>query len=354
MALTVNTVPANISNAAAFNVTTSLSEDSTHVNLRVRCDVTVSAVVIASVEKPKGLADFDLSEILKPSVSGISLARNSGDLYKVSGGSPLVSYTVLFTEVYEDAAGTTTTGDTDNASGVTFKYVPAKGNGTAFTEFVLHDDTCFFASETLRSISKFIPGYEYWLVFFTEVVHVELFYSKDGGAYDHATHFDPLTGWGVIILNVGEIFSGVTSNVRIQLGEVGGAKISEVITIYVDSSVNDERGILEFDGLLGGKEYIPFEGLKDIAFTTNRDYYKASTKNRKALLYEGANRQRLETVFKDINNTAYLKPLLMSEDVKRLETSYATATDVTVISNDVTITKGRDLFFNQIEVEYAY
>jgi len=354
MSLTVNATPNNIDNSAIFNVTTSHSEDASHVNLRVRCDVTVSAVVIASIEKPKGLADFDLSEILKPSVPGISFARNSGALYAVTGGSPLVAYTVLFTEVFENSSGVTTTDDTDNASGVTFRYVPAKGNGTAFTEFVLHDDTCFFASETLRNnVAKFVSGFEYWLVFFTEVAHVELFYSKDGGTYDHATHFDPTDNWGVIILNVDEIFAGVTSNVRIQLGEVGGAKISEVITIYLETTCNTERVILEYDGLLGGKEYTVFEGLNDIDFTTGREYYKTSTKNRKALLYEGVNRQKLETVFKDYAKTAYLKSLLMSETVKRLESAYATATDVTVLSESATITK-QDLFVNQIEVEYAY
>jgi len=144
MSLTLNTYPAAIDNAASFNVTTSHSEDASHVNLRVRCDVTVSAVVIASVEKPKGIADFDLSEILKAQVTGISFARDSGDLYKVSGGSPLVAYTVLFTEVWEDAAGTLTTDDTENASGSTFRYVPAAGDTVAFTEYVLHDDTCRF------------------------------------------------------------------------------------------------------------------------------------------------------------------------------------------------------------------
>lgn len=354
MALTVNSSPAAISNAAVFNVTTSLSEDSSHVNLRVRCDVTVSAVVVASVEKPKGLADFDLSNILKSLVTGISFARDSGDLYKVSGGSPLVAYTVLFTEVFENSSGVTTTDDTDNASGSTFRYVPAKSDGTAFTELVLHDDTCLFANKTLRNnVCKFFSGYEMWLVFFTSVAHVELFYSKDGGAYDHATHFDPTDGWGVIVLNSGEIFSGVTSNVKIQLGEVGGAKISEIITIYVDSTSIDERVILEYDGVFGGKEYLAFEGLKHQEFTTERQYYKASTKNRKPLDFAGMNLQKLETRFKDINNAEYLKSLMVAETVKKLEASYATATDVTIVSDTVQIASS-ELFTNQISIEYAY
>ena len=101
MSLTVNSYPANISNSGSFNVTTDLVEDSTHVNLRIRADITVSAVIIATVEKPKGLPDFDFGDILKAQVTGISFNRDSGDVYKVSGGSPLVSYTLLFTEVWE-------------------------------------------------------------------------------------------------------------------------------------------------------------------------------------------------------------------------------------------------------------
>ena len=356
MALTLNSNPTAIDNSGAFNITTSLSEDATHVNLRVRCDITVAAVVVATVEKPKGLADFDMAEILKSLITGISFARDSGDLYKVSGGSPLVAYTVLFTEVWEDASGTLTTGDTDNASGSTFRYVPARSDGTAFTELVLHDDICLFANKTLRNnVCKFFPGYEMWLVFFTSVANLELFYSKDGGAYDHATHFSPTDGWGVIVINSGEIFSGVTSNVRIQLGDADTpyAKISEVITIYTDSSVIDERLILEYDGLFGGKEYLAFEGLKHQEFITYREYYRASNKNRKGISFTGVNLQKLETRFKDINNAEYLKSLLTSETVKKIEPSYATATDVTIVSDTVKIVSS-EIFTNQIAIEYEY
>jgi hypothetical protein len=353
MSLTVNTVPANISNSGAFNVTTSLTESSpTCVNLRVRCDITVASVIVATVEKPKGIADFDFFDILKSNVSGISFSRDSGDLVKVSGGSPLVAYTVLFTEVYENA-GATTTGDTDNAGGVTFKFVPAIGDGS-FAESVLHDATSLFACKTLRNnVTKFYlssPS-EYWIVFFTEVVHCELFYSKDGGAYDHATHFDPASGWGAIILNVGELMSGVTSNLRIQIGEVGGAKISEVMTIYIDSSAIDARVVLEYDGLTGGKEYLSFEGMKAIDYTTYRSYYTGASKAKKALSYFGVNRQKIETRFPDMNNAEYLKSLLISETVKRMELSYLSPTDVTILTDSVKISNS-EMFTNQLEIEY--
>jgi len=210
------------------------------------------------------------------------------------------------------------------------------------------------ASKTLRNnATKFFlqNPLEYWLVFFTEVAHVELFYSKDDGAYDHATHFDPTNGWGVIVLNIGELFASVTSNLRIQLGEVGGAKISEVITIYVDNSSVDERTVLEFDGITGGKEYLAFDGVKAIDYVSDRAYYKASTNNRKLLSAKSYNRQKLETLFKDQSNASYLENLIDSEIVKKLELSYATPTDVTVVTDTAKISYS-EMITNSIEVEY--
>lgn len=357
MALTVNSTPAAISNQAAFNVTTSLVEDSSHVNLRVRADITVDAVIVATCEKPKGIADFNFAEILKAHVPGISFARDSGDLVKVSGGSPLVAYTVLFTEVYEGADGVTATGDTDNASGSTFRYVPAKGeSGVAFTEFVLHDANCRFANSTIRNNAvKFYTAipYEYWIVFFTPVAHCELFYSKDGGAYDHSVHFDPSEGWGVVILNVGELMASVTSNLRIQIGELGGAKISEVLTIYVDSSSIDERTVLEFDGLTGGKEYLAFEGIKDKGISTIRNYRTGPTKTRKTTEINGIRKQRIETRYKDMDHAGQLEALLNSENVKKLEASYASPTEVTIVT-DGAKTESTDFFTNAFDLEYDY
>jgi len=356
MAITVNTVPANISNSGAYNVTTDLTEGATYVNLRVRCAITVAAVIVATIEKPKGLPVFDFAEILKPLVPGISFARNAGPLYNVTGGSPLVAYTILFTEVWESAAGVTTTGDTDNAGGVTFRYVPCKGDGTSFVEYVLHDSTSLFANKTIRNnICKFyhIAPKEYWLVFFTEVEHIELFYSKDGGAYDHATHFDTVNGWGVIVINANYIQSAVGSTLAIQLGEVGGAKISEILTIYSDYSQIDERVVLEYDGIVGGKEYLAFEGIKDINFDTVRKYITGSGMNKKPLSFKGINKQSLETRFTDINNAAYLKSLLISEDVKKLEVSYAAPTAVTITTESVRISNS-EMFTNKLDIEYEY
>lgn len=80
MALTIVSYPNNIDNSGVFNVTTDLVEDATHVNLRVRAEIYHEGIVKAVVEKPKGLADFDFSDILKSLVPGLKFARDSGDI----------------------------------------------------------------------------------------------------------------------------------------------------------------------------------------------------------------------------------------------------------------------------------
>ena len=353
MALTVNSNPENIDNSGAYNVTTSLTEDGDHVNLRVRADITIDAFIVATIEKPKGLADFDFFDILKSHVTGISFARNSGVVYKVSGGSPLAAYTILFTEVYEDADGATQTGDTDNASGITYYFVPAVGDDKAFSNYVLSTSISLFANKTLRNnIVSFYPAYEYWLVFFTEIGTVQLFYSKDGGAYDDSITFDPTNYWGVIVINIQGLMADVTSNLRIQLGEDGGDKISEVITIYIDNTIINERVVLEYDGYVGGKEYLAFEGIRLQEFRSTRNYYTGRLKNRKPLSLFGVNYQRLETRFTDINIAEYLESLLMSETVKKLEPLFAAPRDVTVITDSVRIASS-DMFTNEIDIEYS-
>jgi len=478
MALTINTTPARIDRSAAFNVTTSLVEDSTHVNLRVRADVYHEGIIKATVEKPKGLADFDFADILKSLVPGLLAARDSGDIVKTGsigsqlitswashsgtwtsltssaneitnaecavlseiesnaiamvpgelylfystdfanvGTNPLVylesggaasepipvnkgvilmptttanikiiiggttneeftgtfllykittnrttvgnllaPYFVNFTEVYENSSGVTTTG-TPSASDL-YRYVPAYGDGTAFTEYVLHNNTSLFACKTFKNnVAKIYTStpYEYFIIFFTEFAELQLYYSKDGGAYDHATHPVCYEGWGAIVLNVGEVLATVASNLRIYIYEAStGDAISEIITLYVDSLSISERVVLEFDGLVGGKEYLAFEGIKDIEFTTIRDYYSSSKKARKPIKFTGINRQKIETRFKDMANAEYLKSLLISENVKKLEASYATPTDVTVLTDNVVIDKGVEFFTNRIDIEYEY
>jgi hypothetical protein len=482
MAITLNTYPANISNAAAFNVTTSLVEDASHVNLRIRADVYHEGIIKAVVEKPKGLADFDFSDILKSLTPGLLFPRDSGNIYKcgtiglnlltdfthdagwdafthtgfsieqafepstdavwatsnniamipgelyllyspnfasyggntpylalyttithaaienifankgilimptVAGnfyfkvggsgglmnfsgafylhkittnriaiGNPLAPYFVIFTEYYETAAGVTTAGATSATK--VYRYVPAIGDGTAFTEYVMHDSACLFANKTLRNnITKWFLSncFEYWVSLFTEYVECNYDYDKDGSGWIENTLFI-YEGWGVFILNVGELFNGVTNYLKLRVHDAYTpfTVYSETITIYRDTSQIDERVVLEFDGLVGGKEYLAFEGIKNISFNTIRNYYQGSKKNKKLLSAFGKNRQKIETRFKDMANAEYLKSLLISEDVKKLEASYATPTAVTILTEDVKISDS-DMFTNQLDIEYEY
>lgn len=64
MALTINTAPNQQNNKAQWNVTTSLSEDASHVNLRVRATIYGPAGTLGIIEQPKGSADFDFTEML--------------------------------------------------------------------------------------------------------------------------------------------------------------------------------------------------------------------------------------------------------------------------------------------------
>jgi hypothetical protein len=483
MALTLVSSPAAISNSGAYNITTSLVEDSTHVNLRVRADVYHEGIVKATVEKPKGIAGYDFFDILKSLVPGLLFAKDSGSIvntgtaitelitswadkdttfgtlttaanvinsaicttssiaqtntitmaigelylfysndfttsganeprvYLSSGGAtesvvltkkgillmptsnatlrvylghqgnmnfsgtfhlyriwtdrgitgnPIAPYFVTFTEIYEDASGVTQAGTP--LSSQLKRFVPAIGNGTAFSNYVLtiqaDPNTYLFANKTLRNNAiKFftVTSLEYWVSFFTEYCELTLFYIKDSDlepvGNGTAHQFLCGEGWGVVILNIGELMASVTNKLCFRIGTIGGSLLSEKVSIYIDSSSLDERTVLEFDGLVGGKEYLAFEGLKDIQFVTQRDYFTGASKNKKSLKFSGVNRQRLETRFKDINNASYLKSLLLSENVKKLLPSYATPLDVTIITDAAKI-ENSELFTNQIEIEY--
>ena len=98
---------------------------------------------------------------------------------------------------------------------------------------------------------------------------------------------------------------------------------------------------------------LAFDGAKEKTFTTIRNYFSGSSKNKKPLSFIGICRQRLETLFKDINNTSFLQALLTSENVKKLDASYVD-TEVTVLTESVVIDKGRELFTNSIDIEYEY
>ncbi len=106
--------------------------------------------------------------------------------------------------------------------------------------------------------------------------------------------------------------------------------------------------------ILGGKEYLPFEGIEDLSFNTIRNYYKNSKMTQKSLLNYGVNHQKIATRYRDMPNANYLKSLLMSLNVQKLEASYATPTPVTITTANVEINKGIEFFDNTLDMEYDY
>jgi len=71
-------------------------------------------------------------------------------------------------------------------------------------------------------------------------------------------------------------------------------------------------------------------------------------------LFTGINKQSIATRMgpgvNDMVNTDYLKTLLVSDNVKKLETDYSD-TDVTIVSDTVKIGSS-DMFTNQIDIEW--
>jgi hypothetical protein len=486
MAIIINTVPQNISNEAKFNVATDLVEDATHVNLRIRADIYFEGEIKAVVEKPKGLPDFDLGNILTSLNYGIKLARDTGAisqtgsigvnlitdwsegdgwdtfthsnnaitsaintgvqafcgtnsitfekgeiyslwvnpyistgantpairiwgaagqatdievahfkftfleankttlimptasfngslqlgcyasgvnfsgtffLHKITTsktivGGALVPYFVVFTEYYE-TAGVTTIGL--NTASKVFRFAPCKGDSIAFINYMLYGPYSLFANKTLKQNAVKFYTYdpkEYFVGFFTEYANIILNYRKDAGAAV-TSNVVCAEGWGLVILNIGELMSAVTTSLQFWISTTAQNEISETFIITPDTSQISERVILEFDGLVGGKEYMAFEGMKDKTFPTIRNYYTGEKKNRKPIRLTGMYRQLIETRYKDSGNAEHLKSLMISESVKKLESNYITPVDVTIISDTVKI-ESSDLFVNRLEIEYEY
>jgi hypothetical protein len=206
-----------------------------------------------------------------------------------------------------------------------------------------------FANKTLRNgVAKFstINPVEMWLCFFTEETSCDLYVSQDDGGFSLVGTMSTPDGWGVIILNSSGLMNGVTDNIQLYIDG-----ISETITIYVDSLDIKERVILEYDGYVGGKEYLVFEGLDIEEFATSRKYYEGVNHNRKALKYNGVNRQTIETRFKDIGNAEYLKSLLNAEGVWKLKDLYEPI-EATVLTEQIKYNDSA-LFVNRIEIEMA-
>jgi hypothetical protein len=245
-----------------------------------------------------------------------------------------------------EALGVTTTGET-NAPATTFKFVPAQKDVITMSDYVLSGGSSKFANFTLRArAAKYYTAipYDYWIVFFTEESSISFSISKDGVSAESVSVSTP-DGWGVIQLNAAGLMSGVTSVLAIS------SSYSETLSIYVDASPITERTVLEFVGIAGGMEYLPFEGIRHHEQASLRNYFSTANKSRKPLLLNGVRRQKLATRYTDIPYAEYLAHLLYSEDVRVLLASYATPSPVTVITDSAVLSES-ELFVNNFEIEY--
>lgn len=84
MAITITSEPARVDNAAAFVADTSLSEDASHVNLRIRAELYHNGDIIATKDMPKGITSFDFEKILKSLITPYKAAM--GGTLKIRGG----------------------------------------------------------------------------------------------------------------------------------------------------------------------------------------------------------------------------------------------------------------------------
>ena len=318
------------------------------------------------------------SILIMPTVNGtmhIEIGNTIGEfdfggtfyLYKITTdrsviGNLLAPYFVNFTEVWENSSGVTTTGTTFLTK--VFRYVPAKGDGTAFSNYVLSGSTSKFACNTLNNnavkqfaLPNFNNQYAYLLCFFTEYVELEMIVNRNTVSY-FGQNFSCYEGWGVMaLIYPWSPYFGTPAGGYITYriyDSSGVTPYSALLTVNCDLSQIDERVVLEFDGLLGGKEYLAFEGIKEISLNTIRSYYLNNKKTRKGISFAGIKQQLLETCFKDMTATTYLESLMISDNVKRLEASYAAPTEVTIVTDKVTETKGVEMFTNQITIEYEY
>jgi hypothetical protein len=478
MAITISSNPGNIDGHGRFTVATDKTVSSSYNNLRIRAEVYHEGVVKAVIEKPKGLSDFDFSDILRSLNYGLKLPRNTGgfmqcgscgsnlitgwsagtgtfttlttsgnsitsaistvaaaaqsntvamapgELYlaystgftttgtnapqfkldtgganwatiannkgviimptttgslrlyvggqasqnftgdfflvkittdRTNIGGMLVPYFVVFTEVYEDSSGVTQTSAT--ATTQAYRYVPSsRFINTAFSSYVLSSTGSYFANMTLRDGACMFftssPS-EYFVTFFTEYVHLELFTSGDGAAFASYGTSDCVEGWGVIILSTSRLMSGITNSLRLYVNDWLISTISSVLTVSVDSRCNTYRAILEFIGLTGGTEYLAYNGGAVQGLKSDRNYYTDQYGIRKLISQRMAGNYTLETSFADMYFTDYFAMIFAATDVKLLMGETTEPVDVTVVSEGGKSTS-EELFTNEVEIEFDY
>lgn len=136
MALTINTHPLEvITNAPEFDVTTSLSEDATHQNLRIRATIYQGLNIspIAVLDQAKGLDEWDFFELLKSLTGKCDAAVGGSDQFigpttlaeAITGWSQMDTNFDTFTTSGRKITAAITSGAAD--------YAESNDLGSAFT-----------------------------------------------------------------------------------------------------------------------------------------------------------------------------------------------------------------------------
>jgi hypothetical protein len=121
MSLNISTYPAKtVVNAPEFKVTTSLVEGASYNNLRVRATVYLGGkdAPVAVLEQPKGLTDWDFSDLLKTFIGRMNVAVGGSDLHV----QPTLSAELLTGWTAEDSLTLTSSGRTISDAYVTPDY----------------------------------------------------------------------------------------------------------------------------------------------------------------------------------------------------------------------------------------
>jgi len=132
MAVTISVEPDAVSNASVWTVT---SDNDGETNFRVKAELIIAAATVAVKWQPKGALSWDFKNILWELITYTAIDIESLNIQTTNTDS-YRSYTVKFTEFWEDADNALVTGD-DDTSGAKVMY---KVDCTTFATYNLSAD----------------------------------------------------------------------------------------------------------------------------------------------------------------------------------------------------------------------
>ena len=139
MAVTISVEPDAVSNASAWTVT---STNSGETNFRIKAELIIAAATVAVKWQPAGTLSWDFKNILWELITYTTIDFDSLNIQTTNTDS-YKSYTVKFTEYWEDADNALVTGDDDTSSA----KVMYKVDCTTFADYNLSADDEEFLTE---------------------------------------------------------------------------------------------------------------------------------------------------------------------------------------------------------------